>query len=98
MGFTAYNSVDPYGGFCFKTGFYSRPFREFLCFVFQMQPQEERKNISENFHCCGIFFFFHFAIAASYFPPLQSSFEIHRLKGAGNIYFYLVLLFTAASL
>lgn len=85
MGFTAYNSADPYGGFCFKTGFYSRLLRGFPCFAFQMQSQEERKYISEKIHCCGTSFLL-FCYSCILLPSFAKLWNTQAKKGREHLF------------
>lgn len=80
-----------------KLAFIQGSSENFPALLFKCGHKRKGKMYLKNFTVVGLFSL-RFAIAAFYFPPLQSSFEIHRLKGAENIYFYLVLVFTAESL
>lgn len=80
-----------------KLAFIQGSSENFPALLFKCSHKRKGKMYLKNFTVEG-FFPFRFAIAAYCFSPLQSSFEIHRLKRAENICFYLVLLFTAESL
>lgn len=80
-----------------KVAFIQGSSENFPALLFRCSHKRKGKIYLKNFTVEG-FFFISFAIAAYYFPPLQSSFEIQKLQRAGTIYFYLVLLFTAETL